>query len=103
MTRCQALKFDAAAFDALYAEIRAVLAPSDIVTPDEVQGSYPTLRDAVLKHGWPTLGAARGKFILALDEDGEKIALYRGNRKSLEGSVMFVNAPEDSPAAAYLP
>ena len=46
--------------------------------------------------------AARGKFILALDEGSEKVALYRGNRKSLEGRVMFVNAPEDSPAAAYL-
>lgn len=98
----QALKFDAEAFDALDAEIRSVLEPRDLITPDDVQGSYPTLRDAVTKHGWPTLAASRGKFILALDEEGAKIALYRGNRKSLEGRVMFVNAPEDSPAAAYL-
>jgi hypothetical protein len=98
----QALKFDAAAFDALDAEIRAVLAPKDLITPDDVQGAYPTLRDAVLAHGWPTLAAARGKIILALDEEGEKIALYRGTRKSLEGRTMFVNAPEDSPAAAYM-
>jgi hypothetical protein len=98
----QALKYDAAAFDALDGEIRSVLAPSDLITPDDVQGSYPTLREAILNHGWPTLGAARGKFILALDEEGAKIALYRGKRKSLEGRVMFVNADEDSPAAAYL-
>jgi hypothetical protein len=98
----QALKFDAAAFDAMDAEIRSVLDPEDLVTPDDVQGSYPTLREAVLKHGWPALSASRGKFILALDEEGAKIALYRGNRKSLEGRAMFVNAPEDSPAAAYL-
>ncbi|HTT96662.1 MAG TPA: phosphatidylinositol-specific phospholipase C1-like protein [Rhizomicrobium sp.] len=98
----QALKFDAAAFDAMDTEIRAVLSPKDLITPDDVQGTYPTLREAVLQHGWPTLVAARGKFILALDEEGQKIALYRGNRKSLEGRVMFVNAPEDSPAAAYL-
>ncbi len=98
----QALKFDAAAFDALDAEIRSVLGPNDLITPDDVQGTYPTLREAVLQHGWPTLATSRGKFILALDEEGEKIALYRGNRKSLEGRVMFVNAPEDSPAAAYL-
>jgi calcium-dependent phosphoinositide phospholipase C len=98
----QALKFDAAAFDAMDAEIRAVLAPKDLITPDDVQESAPTLREAVLQHGWPTLGAARGKLILALDEEGAKIALYRGTRKSLEGRAMFVNAPEDSPAAAYL-
>jgi hypothetical protein len=98
----QALKFDAAAFDDLDAEIRSAFDPKDLITPDDVQGSYPTLREAVLQHGWPALAAARGKFILALDEEGAKIALYRGNRKSLEGRVMFVNAPEDSPAAAYL-
>lgn len=98
----QALKFDAAAFDAMDAEIRSVLDPRDLITPDDVQGTYPTLREAVLQHGWPTLAASRGKFILALDEEGTKIALYRGARKSLEGRVMFVNAPEDSPAAAYL-
>ncbi len=98
----QALKFDAAAFDALDAEIRAILKPKDLITPDDVQGNYPTLRDAVLKHGWPTLAASRGRLILALDEEGEKVALYRGPRKSLEGRAMFVNVPEDSPAAAYL-
>ena len=98
----QALKFDAAAFDALDAEIRSVLDPKDLITPDDVQGSYPSLREAVTKGGWPTLAASRGKFLLALDEEGQKIALYRGARKSLEGRVLFVNAPEDSPAAAYL-
>jgi hypothetical protein len=98
----QTLKFDAAAFDALDGEIRAVLAPRDLITPDDVQGAYPTLREAVIQHGWPTLSASRGKLILALDEEGEKIALYRGARKSLEGRVMFVNTVESSPAAAYL-
>ncbi|HXL99046.1 MAG TPA: phosphatidylinositol-specific phospholipase C1-like protein [Rhizomicrobium sp.] len=98
----QALKFDTAAFDALDAEIASVFSPGDLITPDQVQGSYPTLRDAVLEHGWPTLGASRGKFLFALDEDEPKISLYRGGRKSLEGRLMFVNAPEDSPAAAYL-
>jgi len=98
----QALKFDAAAFDAMDAEIRSVLDPKDLITPDDVQGTSPTLRDAVTTHGWPTLARSRGKFILALDEEGAKITLYRGSRKSLEGRAMFVNAPEDSPAAAYL-
>jgi hypothetical protein len=98
----QALKFDTAAFDALDAEIASVFAPGDLITPDQVQGGYPTLRDAVLEHGWPTLGASRGKLLFALDEDEPKISLYRADRKSLEGRLMFVNAPEDSPAAAYL-
>ncbi len=98
----QALKFDTPAFDALDAEIASVFSPDELITPDQVQGSYPTLRDAVLKQGWPTLGASRGKFLFALDEDEPKISLYRAGRKSLEGRMMFINAPEDSPAAAYL-
>ena len=96
------LKFDTATFDALDAEILSVFPRDQIVTPDDVQGSFPTLREAVLQRSWPTLGASRGKFLFALDEEGDKIKTYQGGRKSLEGRVMFVNAPEDSPAAAYL-
>ena len=96
------LKFDTAAFDALDAEVLSVFSRDELVTPDLVQGNAPTLRDAVLTKGWPTLSETRGKFLFALDEEGAKIAAYIGGRKSLEGRVMFVNAPEDSPAAAYL-
>ena len=96
------LKFDEAAFDALDAEILSVFARHDLITPDQIQGTYPTLRDAVLKHGWPSLGEARGKFLFVLDEDNDKRKIYQGARKNLERRVMFVNAPEDAPIAAYL-
>lgn len=97
----QPATFDAAAFDALDAEIRAELA-GKLITPDDVQGDYPTLREAVLNGNWPRLGAVRGHILFALDETPEKVARYRGTRKSLEGRAMFVNSPsEDSPAAAY--
>lgn len=96
------LKFDTAAFNALDAEILSVFSKSELVTPDQVQGSYPTLRLAVLQHGWPTLGEARGKFLFALDGGEGKRRAYQGERRSLEGRVMFVNAPEDSSTAAYI-
>ncbi len=96
------LKFDTKAFDALDAEILSVFGKDDLVTPDQVQGNAPTLREAILNNGWPTLGATRGRFIFALDESGDKITAYIGGRKSLEGRVMFVNTDEASPAAAYL-
>lgn len=98
----QPLPFDAAAFDALDAEIRTALPDDLLLTPDQVQGAHPTLRDAVRTDGWPLLGQARGKVFLALDEDAHKVALYRGARRSLEGRAMFVNSDEASPAAAYL-
>jgi len=98
----QALKFDTAAFDALDAEIASVFRNGEVITPDEVRGSYATLRQAILEHGWPTLAASRGKILFALDEDEPKLSLYRGGRKTLEGRMMFINAKEDAPDAAYL-
>lgn len=97
-----ALPFDTAAFDALDRDVRAIFPPEALITPDDVQGRYPTLREAVLQDAWPTLGQARGKLLFALDEGPEKVAIYRGSRRSLEGRVFFVNTDETSPAAAYL-
>ncbi|WP_294391665.1 phosphatidylinositol-specific phospholipase C1-like protein [uncultured Sphingomonas sp.] len=97
-----ALRYDQAAYDALDAEIRSVMGPGKLVTPDDVQGRYPTLRDAVLANNWPTLKASRGRFLFALDESPEKVAVYRGRRRSLEKRVFFINTDEASPAAAYL-
>ncbi len=96
------LPFDEHAYDALDAEIRSVFRPSELITPDDIQGRYPTLREAVLKHGWPTLGASRGRFLFALDEEAPHVAAYRGKRASLEGRVLFVNTDETSPAAGYI-
>lgn len=96
------LSFDEQAFDALDAEVRSVFGSDHLITPDLVQGRSPTLREAVLAGGWPSLAEARGKVIFALDEGPAKVALYRGARNSLEGRVMFVNTDEASPAAAYL-
>ena len=96
------LPFDAKAMDAVDAEIRSVFKPGEIVTPDMVQGRHRTLREAVLAGAWPTLKQARGKFILAMDESPAVVAVYRGNRKSLEGRMMFVNIDEASPAAGYI-
>jgi hypothetical protein len=41
------LKFDAAAFDALDAEVASVFSEKQLITPDQVQGKYKTLREAV--------------------------------------------------------
>lgn len=97
-----ALKFDAKAMDSIDAEIRSVFGSSELITPDDVQGAAPTLREAVRSHGWPLLGQARGKVFFAMDEDEPKLAVYRGARRSLEGRVLFINTHEASPASAYI-
>jgi hypothetical protein len=96
------LPFDEAAYDELDREIAQVFSADELITPDDVRGSYATLREAVLQHGWPTLGASRGKFLFALDEEGRHIAAYRGARKTLEGRILFVNVDENQPDSAYL-
>jgi hypothetical protein len=67
-----------------------------------VQGQYATLREAVLAHAWPKLGAARGKVIFVLDDSAAKAKAYQGARKSLEGRAMFVAGEENAPLAAFL-
>lgn len=96
------LDFDAAAWDALDAEIRSVFGPDQLISPDQVRGSHATLREGVLAGGWPSLGDARGKVFFALDEKGEKIEAYQSGHPSLEGRAMFGNTDEASPSAAYL-
>jgi hypothetical protein len=98
----QPLAFDAKAMDAVDAEIRAVFPARELITPDQVQGGRATLREAVTAGGWPILKAARGKVMFALDAPPAQVAIYRGDRKSLEGRAMFVNIDEASPAAAYI-
>jgi len=95
------LPFDAAAFDAWDAEIREMLPPSKLLTPDDVRGNHPTLESAVLAHDWPTLGKSRGRFLFVLDETGEKLETYVKSHPSLKGRVMFVNAVEGRPEAAF--
>lgn len=95
-------KFDAAVFDALDAEIRSVFHPDELITPDAVQGGHANLREAVLAHEWPKLGAARGKILFVLDDTPQKAALYRGKRQSLEGRAMFIATDDKSPAAAFM-
>jgi hypothetical protein len=96
------LPFDAKAMDAVDAEIRSVFKDSELITPDRVQGRHKTLREAAMAGAWPTLKEARGKIMFAMDEPPTVTAVYRGERKNLEGRATFVNTDEASPVAAYL-
>jgi Phosphoinositide phospholipase C, Ca2+-dependent len=98
----KALDYDAPAFVALDNEIRSVLGPQRLITPDQVRGTAPSLREGVLAGGWPMLAQSRGKIMFALDEPPAKVAIYMRGQTSLEGLVMFVNSiSQDAPHAAY--
>jgi hypothetical protein len=93
--------FDAAALDALDAQVRATLGDA-LITPDQVQAGHASLREAVRHGGWPKLNAARGKVLFVLDGGAAITQLYQGQRAGLEGRAMFVAVDENSPLAAFV-
>ena len=90
-----------ASMDALDAEIRSVFAPGEVVTPDDVRGSFETLEAAVLHQGWPALDWARGKVVFLLDQE-RVTPLYTEGHPSLRGRMMFTNGAPGSADAAFV-
>jgi len=97
----QPLPFDSAAFESWDSEILKGLGREKLILPDDVRGEYSTLEGAVLAHAWPKLSQSRGKFFFILDETGHKMETYSSGHPSLKGRVMFVNASEGRPEAAF--
>ena len=83
-------------------EILSVFPRQQIVTPDDVRGDAPTLREAVTGNGWPTLGASRGKVLFFLNETGDFRNAYTRLGQNLDGRVMFVESDPTDPFAAVL-
>lgn len=94
--------FDADTVRRLDEEVRAVLTPEDLLTPDDVRGGAKSLRAAVLDRGWPTLEDARGRIVMILNTSGGKRDLYLDGRPSLQGAPMFVTADPAAPSAAVV-
>ena len=96
------LPIDAEGFRALDREIRSVFSDDEMITPDRVRGSHPTLAAAVQKDGWPTLRASRGKVMFALDNTDHHRDLYLQGNPSLEGRVLFVSSTPLDPWAGFM-
>jgi hypothetical protein len=88
--------------DRLEAEIEAVFAEDDLVTPDLVRGEADNLEAAILKDGWPRLNDVRGRIMFVLHEGGEMRDWYTEGRPNLEGRRMFVRSSPGRPDAAVL-
>ena len=93
--------FTPSVFDALDAEIRSVFPADEIMTPDDVRGSYDTLNEAVLAGNWPTLASARGKVVFLMDQLPME-SVYLVGHPSLRGRVLFTNSTVGQPDAAFV-
>ncbi|MCK8455181.1 Ca2+-dependent phosphoinositide-specific phospholipase C [Sphingomonas faeni] len=98
------LPFDAKAFAEMDASIYDVIGRDHLVTPDAVRGGYATLEAGVRAHHWPTLQAARGKFVFLLLTALDPIALaaYHEGHPNLEGRAAFLRASPGDNYAAFL-
>ncbi len=92
--------FTASVFDALDAEIRSVFPAGELITPDQVRGSYKTLNAAVRAGNWPTLASARGKVVFLMDQRPME-PIYTEGHKNLQSRVLFTNAVPGAPDAAF--
>lgn len=95
---------DQPALLSLEAEIRAGLPASMLLTPDDVRGTFPTLRAAVTKRSWPSLAKSRGKFIFGLDNEDAIRDQYLAlsPNKDGQGRLIFVSVAPTHPAAAWM-
>jgi Phosphoinositide phospholipase C, Ca2+-dependent len=91
-----------AELDALDAEIRSVFPDQQVLTPDGVRGTQPTLETAILTDGWPTLGAARGKVMFLMDNAGRYRSDYLLGHPNLDGRVLFTNSNPGLPDAGFV-
>jgi len=70
------------------------------ITPDDVRGEWPTLKEGVLNDGWPLLEESRGKAVFVLLASGETRDLYLEDYPGLSGARMFTLSDESSGEAA---
>ena len=89
-------------FLALEKEILSILDIRQIITPDNVKGKFDSLNKAVSKKGWPSLYQARGRFIFALDNQGEERINYLTLHPELKGALIFVSSPPGNLESAFL-
>ncbi|MFN7953002.1 MAG: phosphatidylinositol-specific phospholipase C domain-containing protein [bacterium] len=81
--------------------IRGVFGDDRLFTPDDLQASHASPREAVETAGWPTLAELRGKVLFLLLESGALRDSYTSGGTSLAGRVMFVTADANQFAAPW--
>jgi hypothetical protein len=98
----QSIPFDADDCNKMDEEIKSVFGSNldKVITPDDIRGSYATLREAVLAGNWPKLAEARNKVIFIMQGAAESD--YKTGHPSLQGRAMFVYASHTSDEAAFV-
>ncbi|MEZ5938460.1 MAG: Ca2+-dependent phosphoinositide-specific phospholipase C [Hyphomonadaceae bacterium] len=95
-------RFDAAAWDALDAEVLSVFPRTSLITPADIQGDYASVREGVLADNWPVLGEARSRVMIGILASRTSTEPYRNVSGGIKTRPMFVRAVSADPDAAWL-
>lgn len=95
-------RFDHAAWDRLQTEILSVFTPGELLRPEDVQGSYPSLNAAVRAEGWPKLSVARGRIVFLLLDDPPVQNAYVSYIAAGHAPVLFPSRSADDPLTAWI-
>ena len=87
---------------AMETEILSAFPRELIVTPDEVRGTAASLPEGIAAHGWPTLGATRGRVIFAIDNHDALRDVYTHNLHDLNGRLAFIDSAVGDPFAGVM-
>ncbi|MFM1801276.1 MAG: hypothetical protein RJA81_628, partial [Planctomycetota bacterium] len=93
-------RFDESNIESVDKEIDSVFPLEEILTPDDVRADDSSLRESILKKGWPKLNEARGKVLFALDNEGRIRDNYLKNHETLQNRRMFVTPPHENHVSA---
>ena len=85
----------------LDAEIRSVFTDEDLLRPEDIQGSYGSINEAILDGSWPTIDETRGKVVLFFNNESESL-LYDNIHTNVSSRLVFNNAAPGTPNAAFL-
>ncbi len=96
------ITFNRVALRTIDSEILQAFDTQDLITPDMIRGIYPSLEEAVLTEGWPSVEAVQGRLMFVLDELDPKRGRYLSVYPGLKGAVMFINQEAGNPEAAFM-
>ncbi|QSX34121.1 hypothetical protein JYB87_02415 [Shewanella avicenniae] len=95
----QPAQFNAATFERLQNTLRASLGDA-LFTPSQLQGDAKSVRQAVLRQGWPTVEQLRGRFIFIFDGNAPQQQQLRAAQSGQP--LFFASYASDDPAAALM-
>jgi hypothetical protein len=76
--------------DAIDFAITRVFTRDMLMMPEDVVGKSPSLREAIIEHGWPSVDDARGRIAFVMFGPPRHKDAYSKGRPRLDGRVMFV-------------